>query len=158
MRAVSARLASAKAKGPASPAAREWHALLTTAPAHLDPDSEMRKYFGTKVVAAAKAESAASGPKRLDQPLVDAGLTGLTDRAVRRRYREIAVDEAGEMRPHQAPCVVGGLIERPGLLERGLERGERRQHRVDLALGRRGQCGPCAVEVGIEPINQLRRR
>lgn len=61
MRAAHERNIASKGKGPTPPAAREWHALLTLAPSNLDPDSEMRKYFGTKVVAQAKAESSASG-------------------------------------------------------------------------------------------------
>ncbi|VDC02206.1 unnamed protein product [Peniophora sp. CBMAI 1063] len=70
MRAAHERNLASKAKGATSPAAREWHSLLTLQPANLDPDSEMRKYFGTKVVAQAKAESASSssGPTRKPQP------------------------------------------------------------------------------------------
>ena len=68
MRAAHERNVASKGKGPSSPAAREWHSLLALQPSNLDPDSEMRKYFGTKVVAQAKAESASSGPSRKPQP------------------------------------------------------------------------------------------
>jgi hypothetical protein len=55
MREVSVRIAASKGKGKDTGTAGGLHALLAVSLQHLDPDTEMRKFFGAKVVAAAKS-------------------------------------------------------------------------------------------------------
>ncbi|KAI0031531.1 transcriptional repressor TCF25-domain-containing protein, partial [Vararia minispora EC-137] len=45
----------AASKRTSATATAQWHALLAVSPSHLDPDTELRKFFGAKVVSAAKA-------------------------------------------------------------------------------------------------------
>ncbi|KAI0314510.1 transcriptional repressor TCF25-domain-containing protein [Amylostereum chailletii] len=56
---------ASSSKGKASTSAmREWHTLLAVSVPNLDPDAEMRKFFGAKVVAAAKNTAGASSSGR----------------------------------------------------------------------------------------------